>query len=38
MDSGGGNLMRVTNNDANNSLATWSPDGSKLMFTSDRDG
>jgi len=38
MDSEGGNLKRVTHNAANNSSPRWSPDGSKLIFHTDRDG
>jgi len=38
MDADGGNLMRVTNNAANNSLPSWSPDGSRLIFPTDHDG
>ena len=38
MDSQGGNLKRVTYTAANNSSASWSPDGSKLIFHTDRDG
>src|SRR4030095_3555963 len=34
----GPNLKRVTNNSANNSQPAWSPDGSKLLFETDRDG
>lgn len=38
MDAAGGNLKRVTNNAANNEAPSLSPDGSKLVFQSDRDG
>jgi Tol biopolymer transport system component len=38
MDADGGNLKRVTNNAADNELPCWSPDSSKLVFQSDRDG
>lgn len=38
MDADGGNLLRVTFNSANNSAPGWSPDGSKLIFPTDRDG
>jgi Tol biopolymer transport system component/DNA-binding winged helix-turn-helix (wHTH) protein len=38
MDAGGGNLKRVTNNGADNELPGWSPDSSRLVFQSDRDG
>ena len=38
MDADGNNLKRVTNNSANNGAPAWSPDGSKLVFNTDRDG
>jgi Tol biopolymer transport system component/DNA-binding winged helix-turn-helix (wHTH) protein len=38
MDANGSNPKRVTNNASDNELACWSPDGSKLVFQSDRDG
>ena len=34
----GTNLARLTNNSANEGGACWSPDGSKIAFSSDRDG
>jgi Tol biopolymer transport system component/DNA-binding winged helix-turn-helix (wHTH) protein len=38
MDSAGGNLKQVTHNAATSSSPRWSPDGSKLIFHTDRDG
>ena len=38
MDAHGGNLKRVTNNAADSELPYWSPDSSKLVFQSDREG
>lgn len=38
MNSDGQNIMRLTNNSANDGLPTWSPDGSTIAFVSDRDG
>jgi len=38
MDGDGRNLKRVTNNAGNNEAPWWSPDSSKLVFQSDRDG
>src|SRR5437899_9437727 len=34
----GGGLVRLTSDPANDSLAAYSPDGSKIVFTSDRTG
>jgi Tol biopolymer transport system component/DNA-binding winged helix-turn-helix (wHTH) protein len=38
MGSAGGNLKQVTHIAANSSAPRWSPDGSKLIFNTDRDG
>ena len=38
MDADGFNRIRLTNNDATDSQISWSPDGKKLVFVSDRDG
>ncbi|MGC8878574.1 MAG: LysM peptidoglycan-binding domain-containing protein [Anaerolineae bacterium] len=38
MNSDGQNVVRLTNNSANDGLPTWSPDGSTIAFVSDRDG
>jgi Tol biopolymer transport system component len=38
MDSGGGNVTRLTNNGANDGLPAWAPDGSTIAFASDRAG
>ena len=38
MSSDGGNLKQVTSNFANNNRPSWSPDGSKLAFESNRGG
>src|SRR5436190_9367020 len=35
---GGGNLTRLTNNTASDSEPVWSPDGSQIVFTSNRPG
>jgi Tol biopolymer transport system component len=37
MDDDGSNLTNLTNNPANDSSPTWSPDGKKIAFSSDRD-
>jgi len=34
----GSNLVRLTRSDANDAQPTWSPDGRRIAFTSDRDG
>jgi len=38
MDSDGGNVVRLTNNSTFDSYQAWSPDGTKIVFTSFRDG
>ena len=38
MDMDGGNLQKLTHDDATVWVSDWSPDGSKIAFTSDRDG
>jgi TolB protein len=38
MDSGGGNVSRLTNNSANDGLPAWSPGGNTIDFASDRAG
>lgn len=38
MNSDGQNVVRLTNNSANDGLPTWSPDGRTIAFVSDRDG
>jgi TolB protein len=41
MDADGGNQTNLTNNPANESIQgdfSWSPDGTQILFHSDRDG
>ncbi len=38
MNASGGDRVRLTSNGAWDAGAVWSPDGSKIAFTSDRDG
>jgi Tol biopolymer transport system component len=38
MDADGSNLQRVTDNPADDWPAVWSPDGCKILFSSNRDG
>jgi YD repeat-containing protein len=37
IDASGGSLFRLTNNGANDDHARWSPNGTKILFQSDRD-
>ena len=37
MDADGGNLRRLTNNPDRDSRPSWSPDGKRIVFASDRD-
>ncbi len=38
MDANGGNQRRLTNNPASDYAPSWSPDGKRIVFCSDRDG
>lgn len=38
MDADGSNQTRLTNNPYHDTRPTWSPDGNKVAFVSDRDG
>ena len=38
MDADGGNPRRLTNNPARDYAPSWSPDGKRIVFVSDRDG
>ena len=38
MDADGGNQRNLTNNPNNDSSPSWSPDGKRIVFASDRDG
>ena len=38
MDANGSNQVRLTDNEAEDVEPTWSPDGSRIAFTSSRDG
>ena len=38
MNADGSNQTKLTNNPASDYLPSWSPDGSKIVFHSDRDG
>ena len=38
MDADGSNATRLTNNSTREYYPSWSPDGSKIAFVSDRDG
>jgi TolB protein len=38
VDADGSHVRRLTGNPAEDLAAGWSPDGSKILFTSDRNG
>ena len=38
MNADGSNIHNLTNNAAEDTLPCWSPDGSKIAFSSSRDG
>ena len=38
MDADGGNQQNLTNDPNNDSAPSWSPDGKRIVFSSDRDG
>ena len=38
MNSDGSNPTNISNNDAADYQPSWSPDGTKIAFSSDRDG
>ena len=38
MDSTGGNIVRLTNNDVRDDQPVWSPDGKQIAFVSYLDG
>ena len=38
MNADGSGVTRLTNHTADDYIPTWSPDGGRIAFTSDRDG